>query len=217
MLTLNLFILRDNGTLLTSQSNAATLNPLTLPLAYGDGIILNVWVYTALSSTINPVQNFPYQIVNNAGLTPVLYITNGTIAGGGNNSFAACVEWVPDPTNSYVTGTLSLATPGLLALLGNSTNAKAYLSFGFLQNGLPNTCLFVPVNIGVGVQNVVPAVPPGLTPLTVQEAVLMFFPFQPIPGQPLYLATKSGKVIEVTAVDDGGGGHIENNPSNWSV
>ena len=195
-LTLNLFILKDNGSLLTNLQNATPVLPQSLPLYYGDQLTVNVWVLTGIQGGVNPAGNFPYQVVNNAGLAPLMYVTDGTIAGG-ENPLASCVQWNPDPTNSYVQGTLNLGTPGLLALLGAGKSAAAYLSFGFLQNAVPVTVFEGQVNIGVGVQNVVPALPPKLTPLSVQAANLLYFPLQPVAGQNLYLATLVGEVIEL--------------------
>ena len=215
-LVLNLYVLKDNGTLLTSLANASPVNPLTLPLFYGDTLTINCYVLTQIQSAINPANNFPYSIVNNAGLLPVLNLYNGTIAGA-SAPLASAIGFAADPTNSYVSGTLALGTPGLLALLGANTTAKCYLSFGFIQNGQPTTCLDVQVEIGIGVQNVVAPAPAGTTPLTLAEALLLFFPIQPVSGQPLYLASASGKVFSISVVDDGSGSHIDESPVGLTV
>ena len=216
MLVLNLYVNRDQGTLFSGLQNSQPVLPQSLPLYFGDTLTINLYTFTAIQASINPAGNFGYQLVPVAGLAPLLYITNGTIAGGAA-PYASCVQWDPDPTGTYVTGTLALTSPELLAAFGNSQTFSSRLIIGFVQNAVPVSIFNSPVILGVGVQNYIPALPPQLTPLSVQAASLMFMPIQPIPGQPLYLATESGKVTAIEAIDDGGPGHIEMNPINQVV
>jgi len=201
---LNLFIDTSDGVLLQGQQNAQVISALTLPLFIGDTLTVYLWLFQRIPNSVNPANNFPFQTILNTGIAPVLYLT---------------VVWNPDPTQSYAVGTLNLNTPGLIAALGTKTSLSAYLLVGYLQNGVSTTVLNQKIVLGAGVPNGVPAVPEGLTPLSVQQARLMFMPIEPPAGQSLYLASPLGKVIEIACVDEGGTGgyHIDENPTGITV
>jgi hypothetical protein len=215
---LNLFIDTSDGVLLQGQQNAQVISALTLPLFIGDTLTVYLWLFQRIPNSVNPANNFPFQTILNTGIAPVLYLTDGTVAGSAN-PLASCVVWNPDPTQSYAVGTLNLNTPGLIAALGTKTILSAYLLVGYLQNGVSTTVLNQKIVLGAGVPNGVPAVPEGLTPLSVQQARLMFMPIEPTAGQSLYLASPLGKVIEIACVDEGGTGgyHIDENPTGITV
>ena len=186
--------------------------PQSLPFFYGDTIVLNVYLYQLVQAATNPAGNFPYQIIPNMGLQLELFIDDGTIAGT-LAPLAGCVNWAPDPTNSYLTGTLSLNTEALAIKIGTGISLSCYLSVGYIANGQTTTVLKVPINIGVGVLNGPFTVPPTLTPLSLEAARNMFFPIQPVKGQVLYLATLTGRVFMAAAVDDAAGGHVDISPT----
>ena len=215
MIAIPLFVDATDGQLLASQSGAQYANPLALPLYYGDTVQLQVWFYQRLpGSTVQTA--FPFSIIPASALNPLVMLYDGTVAGAGA-PYAQAVDWAADPTGQYVTGTLNLSTPALQALLGSKTSAPAWLGIGYIQAGETTTALRQQVNIGVGILTGALVPPAGLTPLSKEAAQQMFFPIAPVAGQPIYLATKNGKVVAISAVDDGAGGHIVFAPTGETV
>ena len=216
MAAITLYIDTTDGVLLAGQVGPQLINPLTLPFFYGDTLTVNIWLYQRLAAASGQTP-FPFSLLFNAGLAIQLAIYNGTVAGL-LAPYAACVNFVPDPTNSYVTGQLSLNTAALEALIGTGTSANAFLCIGYFLNGFTTTVFKGQVNVGVGIVNGPIAIPPQLTPLSEQAAALQFLSIQPVPGQPYYLASASGRVIAITAVDDPNGGvHVDFTPTGQTI
>jgi hypothetical protein len=214
---LNLYVDCTDGSLLLNTVNQSNVDPRTLPIYFGDTLTINIYLYARDPSAGQ--SGFPFLTINNAGLLVTLIIFDGTASGpnGALTPYAACVNFVPDPTNSYVQGTLNLNTAKLQTLIGANATANAYIGIGYIQAGGTATCFTGPIIVGAGVQSG-PLVPvPGLMPLSQQAAALEFFPIAPVAGQVLYLATATGKVIMVYAVDDANGGHLDSQPTGQTV
>ena len=217
MIAVTLYVDATDGMLLASQSSAQYANPRALPFNYGDTMTINLYFYQRIpGSTTSIAQGFPFSLIPPGTVTPLLMLYDGTVAGA-EAPYAQCVQWIADPTNSFVTGTLDLSTAPLEALIGAGTGAQAWLGIGYIQAGNTTTAFRQQVNVGVGVLTGAQAPIPGLTPLSKEAAVQLFLPIQPVAGQPLYLATPHGKVIAITAVDDGAGGHIDFSPTGETI
>lgn len=212
---LTLYIDTSANRLLSSLNTSSSVQTSSLPFFVGDTLQLQVYL-------MNPLQTFTpsvpgYQIIPTTGLTLELFLTNGLESGAvGPPAYAQYTQqvvWNTDPTNSYFYANLALNTAELIALIGDSTSAKAYLVIGYVQAGKDTTVLYQPITVQPGLPNSNLVVPPGLTPLSLEAAVGLFVPIIGVPanaplafGSGYILTTPLGKKLFIHAADDGQGG-----------
>jgi hypothetical protein len=214
MAQVTLFINTTNGTLAASQTNASVVDPSSLPLYYGDTLLLNIYLlqtppgYDPANPTASQLQTVPL-----AGLTLYVYMDDGTV---NNVIYTQQIAWSVDPTVSFFYASLPLNTAPLLALFANAaTSATVWLKIGYVQNGLTTTVFSEQVTMGVGLPNAPLVVPPGLTPLSVEVAKTMFLQLAGVAGGGFYLISAAGKKVYIANVDQGDGtAAVEASPVN---
>jgi hypothetical protein len=204
MPNLTLFVNTSNKTLVAGQSSVQTIDPLSLPLFCNDTPTINVYLLQVpLNYNANDPSRSTLQTISTAGLALQMYLDDGKANGA--NIYTQQLAFTADP-GGFWTGRLPLNTAALIALLGTSTSAQAYLKIGILDaNGYPITYFAKPVTILAGMPTGAVAVPAGLTPLSVEVANQMFVPKQPVAGQPIYLESGAGKILAMQALDNGDG------------
>ena len=200
---LSLFIDTTSNTLITGINSPSSINPLTLPIFYGDTIPVRVTLLNTIGTTLFG-QN-PYVIIPTTGLQLFLYLDDGTVGG---TIYTQQITFTADPTTSFFSSTLALNTAALQALMAGSTIQTASLKIGYIQNGLPVTVFSQTVNIRVGLPAVNLAVAPGLTPLSVEVANATYVHIDGNPnnpGQGFRLISPAGKILYVSAIDNADG------------
>ena len=203
MADLKLFINTSNNTLVGGQTSTQVVPASSLPLFYGDTLNLIIYLLQTPAG-YNPTDpsNSTLQTVPLAGLQLFLYLDDGEVAA---TVYASQVAFATDPTGSYFTGTLALNTAALQTLLGTNTSAGCWLKVGYVQGGLQTTVLSQQVTVGVGIPVGVLVVPPGLTPLSAEVANALYWTVAPVNGRALYLASPTGKLVALVAVDTADG------------
>jgi len=201
MNNLNLYIDTTANQLLAGLNAPSAIDPTGLPFMLGDDLNLQVYLLNKTGSTLQSYN--PYTIIPNAGLALVVYLDNGQADG---TIYTQQISFTNDPGLQFFSGSLSLNTAGLTALLGTATSATCWLHIGYLQNGVMTTVLAVQVSIGVGVYgvtgNALAVVAPGLTPLSEQAAVQQFVQVAGPAGQGFILQSPAGKKIFLRVIDN---------------
>ena len=201
MNNLNLYVDTTANQLLAGLNAPSAIDPTTLPFMLGDTLSLQVYLLNKTGSTLQSYN--PYTIIPNAGLALVVYLDNGQADG---TIYTQQISFANDPGLQFFSGSLSLNTAGLTALLGATTSATCWLHIGYLQNGVMTTVLAVQVSIGVGVygvtNNALAVVAPGLTPLSEQAAVQQFVQVAGPAGQGFILQSPAGKKILLRVIDN---------------
>lgn len=192
MSKINLYVNVASGQLVVAPSIPTVVNPATIPLFLGDQPTLMVQLLQPIpnqagqsGSTLTPVPT--------AGLTLVMYLDNG-LAGMSNVIYAQQVSFTSDSTGTFWTGIFPLNSPALLALFtGTLTSVPVWIQIGYLTGAFPTTVFSDPTSVDVGLPGtIIPVAPPGQTPISLEIARAMFFPLQPVPGQPVTLQTALG-------------------------
>lgn len=190
----------DNA-LLQGLNAPVTIDPGSLPFYAGDGqITFNIYLLNKTGSTLSSYN--PYTIILNAGLALLAYIDDGTVAG---TIYTQQVNFTNDPSLQFFTGALTMNTAALLALIGNSTSASAWLKIAYMQNGLITTILSVQISIGAGANATVGPLPAGLQALSVQAAQQEFLLINGAAGQGPILQSAAGKKGLLYYRDNGDG------------
>lgn len=200
MAQLTLFNRTDNNTLVGGQSSTQVIDPSTLPLFFGDTLQLTIYLLqTPIGYNATDPSNSKLQTVPVNGLSLFLYLDNGIATAP--TIYTQQINFNVDLINNLWTGTLALNTAALQSLLGSATTASCWLKMGYVQGGLQTTTLSKLVNIAVGLPQTNLVVPPGLTPLSAEVALATFVPLNPVAGQPIFLRSKLGKLMQLTADD----------------
>lgn len=200
-----LFINTLNNQLMASLTSGQTVDPMSLALFYPDTPALAVYLLN-LPPGYNPANQSASVLatVPLAGLKLYAFLDSGL---PGAVPYTQQVTWTIDPTNSFFTAQLPLNTSGVQTLITGLTQATAWLHIGY-TDGLGNqfTVLSRQVLIRVGINpSAAIVVPPGLTPLSKQEALQLFWTIQPVAGRPLYIESTNGKIMALTVVDNADG------------
>jgi len=201
MSVIYLFVNIAANQILASATASTVIDPGTLPLYYGDTPTIQLQFIQPTSSGITPT----LAIVPIAGLSPALYLDDGTVAGGAT-PYTQQLAWTPDPNGGqFWTAPLPLNTVAIQTLLGTSTSVEAWIKLGYTSGGYPTTVLSQKVNIRVGLPVGALVTPPGQTPISLETARALFLPQTPVPGQPLPFASPTGHVFLLLAVDNADG------------
>lgn len=209
---LTLYIDTSSNRLLSSLNTSSSVQPSSLPFFVGDTIQLQIYLMKPLQTFTPSVPG--YQIIPTVGITLELFLTNGLDSSSPDyEQYTQQIAWNTDPNNQYFYASLSLNSPDLVALIGNSTSAKAYLVIGNVVPLNDTTYLYQPVTLQPGVPTSNLVVPPGLTPLSLEAAVGLFVPKSGVPanapaafGAGFILTSPLGKKLFIHAADDGQGG-----------
>jgi hypothetical protein len=204
MADLKLFVNTSNNTLSAGQLSSQSIDAASLPFFCPDTFNLVVYLLqTPLGYNAQDPSNSKLQTVSNAGMTINVYLNDGTLGGV---TYASALGLVPDPSNTYATGVLSLNTDLMKALcVSPATRASCWIKIVYVQNGLETTVLSQQVNIGIGV--LLPASVPimGQTPLSVEVANATYLPKEPVAGLAHYLESPNGKIFMLAAIDNADG------------
>lgn len=202
MPNLQLFINTTNNQLVAGLTSGQVVDPMSLPLFYPDTPNLAVYLLN-LPPGYNPSNQSASVLatVSPAGLKLYAFLDSGL---PGATPYTQQVSFTIDPTNSFFTGQLPLNTAGVQALIAGLTQVTAWLHIGYTDGfGNQFTVLSRQVLIRVGINpSAAIVVPPGLTPLSKQEALQLFWTVQPVAGRPLYIESPNGKTFALTAVDN---------------
>lgn len=209
---LTLYIDTSSNRLLSSLNTSSSVQPSSLPFFVGDTLQLQIYLMKPLQTFTPSVPG--YQIIPTLGITLELFITNGLDSSSPDyQQYTQQIDWATDPNNQYFYAGLSLNTPDLVALIGNSTSAKAYLVIGNVVPLNDTTYLYQPITLQPGVPTTNLVVPPGLTPLSLEAAVGLFVPQSGVPanaplafGGGFILTSPTGLKLFCYAKDDGQGG-----------
>ncbi|HEV2210862.1 MAG TPA: hypothetical protein VG167_18975 [Verrucomicrobiae bacterium] len=196
----DIYIDTNAGTVVSgiNNSQAAALPPFI----QGDTPTFRIWL---LSRTASFPLVSPYSLVPIAGLQ--LEAALGDKIGNVTNYYANQFVWAPstDPNNpNYFIAQFPLNTPALNTLIGSAASAQTTFEVKYLANGFPTTVLSVPAIVQASVIKAggVPAVPPGLTPLSAEYANATFMT-RTVTGQLFFKNPNTGKIVALYLGDDG--------------
>lgn len=212
MNALNLFVDTTTGTGLISGLNSPRpVDPFTLPFLVGGYLPLNIYLMNKTETTLSSYN--PYIVIPNYGLTLVVYINDGTFNGV---QYTMQVSFTQDPGGQFFSASLAMNTAGLEALLATATTAQPWLMIAYFdQAGNFVPCLTVEINIIPGAPVATTSVPPGLTPLSLEQADGRYLQVSGPPGQGFVLTSPLGKQFLMRVVDlPGGGAEWQMNPIN---
>lgn len=183
-------------------SSSQLIDPSSLPLFYPDTPNFSIYLL-GLPVGYNPTNQSAsaFASIVPSGLKLYAFMDDGKIGG---TTYTQQVTWTIDPTNSFFTGSIPLNTAAIVTLLGTGTSASAWLHIGYTDaNGNQFTVFSRQVRIGVGINTgAAVVVPPGLTALSKEEALQLFWTINPVVGRPLYLESPNGKIFALTVVDN---------------
>jgi hypothetical protein len=217
---LTLYVTTNGQGLISSLNTSQPVDPTSLPLYIGDTVQLQVYLMDPLQTTTPGISNFGPK--NTAGLNLMLYLTNGLDSNSGSYvQYSQQIVWSTDPNNQYFYATVALNTAGLITLIGNNTQASAYLVIGYQTAAGDTTVFEAQVTLKPGIPNANIVVPAGLTPISLEQARMIFVPVSgvSIPGGPtgqgFYLTTPNGKKLFVQAIDNADGtASLDASPAN---
>lgn len=201
MAQLSLYPSTSGNFFIAGLNSQKIVDPLSFLLSYPTTLALQVYLMQPVQFT-DP-STFPYSALNTAGLGLLLELTDGQVDTA-RTVYTQQVSWTPDPTGSFLYANLALNTPAIKALLQASAPnpSTVYLKIAYVQNGLQFDVITKQVQLNIGVGTAALVVPPGLTPLSVEQGNQMYVGRQPIPGDAVYLASAAGKIISLQAVDN---------------
>lgn len=198
MANINIYIDADTRKVLAGPDSSQTIDAGSLPLSFGDNPTFNIYLRTK-SSSINPVV---YKAVPTTGLTLFFYLNDGLIDG---TIYTQQITWTPDSGATFFTAKVAMNTLALKTLIGTSTTGPCAIKIGYAQNGDITTVLSDLTKVGVGLPSTSLVVPAGQTALTAEVAASTYFGLQPVNGRPMKLATATGRIVTLLAVDNSDG------------
>lgn len=200
----------STGSLVGGINTPVPVNPLSLAFySYALGIPMQIYLLQPVGGQQPSQQQYEYVLTTEAGALQV-QIDDGTTAGAAA-PLTQQVTWIgdanqqqfyySDQTNS---GGLAMNTAGIIALLTGSTKvAYPYLR---VSTSFFGTILVAQIAINPGIPGVTAPLAPGLTPISLQQALAMFVKYTGNPnGYGFVLNSPLGHQIEFSVQDNGDG------------
>jgi hypothetical protein len=200
MAQFDLYIDVDGGQLVSGLTNPQAA---FLPLLVEDDVPtlrIRLLKRTASYPLVNPYTYMPI-----AGLS--LEAALGDKKGNVTNYYTTQFVWAPstDPTDpNYFSAQFPLNTAALETLIGGNASAKTTFEVKYLQGGIPTTVLSMDATVQAAVIKAggVPAVPPGLTPLSAEYANATFLT-RTVVGAIYLQNPNTGQKVALYLDDDG--------------